>query len=138
MAETSKKIVLTFPKELVDKPIVYKLIKEHNLVFNILKASITPEEEGLLVLELTGESKDVDKGVDYLKKRGAKIEPLSKDIVVDWEKCTQCGVCVAQCPTDALYVKDRKVMSVDFDSSKCIACELCVSPCPVRCIEVKY
>ena len=138
MAEKSSKIVLTFPKDLVDKPIVYKLIKDHNLVFNILKASITPEEEGLMVLELRGEPKNIDKGIDYLKKQGVKIEPLSKDIVVDWNKCIQCGVCVAQCPTGALFIKDRKKMLVDFDPAKCIACELCIKPCPVRCIEVKY
>ena len=42
----SKRIVLHFPKRLVDEPIVYNLIKEHDLKFNILKASITPEEEG--------------------------------------------------------------------------------------------
>jgi len=138
MADKSRRIVLTFPKDLVDKPIVYKLIREHNLVFNILKASITPQEEGLMVLELKGEARDVDGGTEYLKKQGVKIQPLSKDIVVDWSRCTQCGACVAQCPTGALFIKDRKTMTVDFDSDKCIACELCIKPCPVRCIEVKY
>lgn len=138
MAEVSRKIVLTFPKEQVDKPIVYKLIKEFNLVFNILKASITPEEEGLMVLELKGESKDVDKGVEYLKKQGVTFQPLSKDIIVNWDRCTQCGACVAQCPTDALFIKDRKTMEVDFDPAKCIACELCIKPCPTRCIEVHF
>lgn len=138
MSEKSSRIVLTFPKDLVDKPIVYKLIKEHNLVFNILKASITPEEEGLMVLEISGDEKDINKGIDYLKRQGVKIEPLSKDIVVNWDRCIQCGACVAQCPTAALFVADRKTMKVDFDAGKCIACELCIKPCPVRCIEVKY
>ncbi len=138
MAERSSRIVLTFPKELVDKPIVYKLIKEYNLVFNILKASITPEEEGRMALELKGDPKDVEKGVDYLKKQGVKIQPLSKDIIVNWDKCTHCGACVAQCPTGALFIKDRKTMIVDFDPAKCIACELCIKPCPTRCIEVHF
>ncbi len=138
MTETSKKIVLIFPKSQVDKPIVYKLIKEHNLIFNILKASITPEEEGLMVLEVAGEKHDIDEGIKFLKDEGVKIEPFSKEIVVNWEKCIQCGVCVGQCPTLALYVKDRKTMKIDFDQAKCIACELCIRPCPVRAIEAKY
>jgi len=137
-SEKSKKIVITFPKDLVDKPIIYKLIREHNLVFNILKASITPAEEGLMILEMRGEAKDIDKGVAYLKRQGVRIEPLSKDIIVDFDRCVHCGACVAQCPTGALFVKDRKSMKIDFDPSKCIACELCIKPCPVRCIEVKY
>jgi len=138
MAEKSSRIVLTFPKELVDKPIVYKLIKDYNLVFNILKASITPEEEGVMVLELKGDTKDIDKGIDYLNKQGVKIDLLSKDIVVNWDECIQCGACVAQCPTKALFIKDRKTMEVDFDPAKCIACEFCIRPCPTRCIEVHF
>ena len=64
----SKRIVLHFPQKLVDQPIVYKLIKDYSLEFNILKASITPEEEGLLVLELKGQDKDYNGGVGYLKE----------------------------------------------------------------------
>jgi ABC-type methionine transport system ATPase subunit len=50
----SKRIVLHFPRRMVDRPIVSKLVKDFNLDFNILKASVTPDEEGLLVMELTG------------------------------------------------------------------------------------
>lgn len=134
----ARKIVLTFPKEKIDKPIVYKLIKEYNLIFNIMKASITPDQEGHLVLELNGENSEIEKGIKYLKEQGVTIQPLSKDIKVNWDKCTQCGACVSICPTDALYVKDRKTMEVAFDPEKCIACELCIRPCPPRAIEVHF
>ena len=43
----SKKVVLHFPSRLVDQPIIYRLIKEYDLTFNILKASVIPDEEGL-------------------------------------------------------------------------------------------
>jgi ferredoxin len=132
------KIVLNFPKDKIDKPIVYKLIKEFGLVFNIMKASITPDQEGHMVIELTGEAAEINKGIDYLKGQGVKVEPLSKDIKVNWDKCVQCGACVSICPTAALYIKDRKTMEVAFDSEKCIACELCIRPCPPRAIEVHF
>ncbi len=134
----SSKIVLTIPKDKIDKPIVYKLIKEFDLIFNILKASITPDQEGHMVLELSGEKSEVDKGIKYLRDQGVSIQPLSKEIKVDWDKCTQCGACVSICPTDALYIKDRKTMEVAFDPEKCIACELCIRPCPPRAIEVHF
>jgi len=133
-----KKIVLLFPKEKIDKPLVYKLIKDHNLVFNILKASITPDQEGHMALELNGDPREIEAGIKYLKEQGVKVEPLSKDIKVNWDKCVQCGACVAICPTGALYVKDRKTMEVAFDADKCIACELCIRPCPPRAIEVHF
>jgi len=134
----ARKIVLTFPKEKIDKPIVYRLIKDYDLTFNILKASITPDQEGHMVLELTGGDSEIEKGIKYLKDQGVSIQPLSKDIKVNWEECTQCGACVSICPTGALYVKDRSAMEVAFDSDKCIACELCVEPCPPRAIEVHF
>ncbi|MFA4844642.1 MAG: NIL domain-containing protein [Candidatus Margulisiibacteriota bacterium] len=134
----SKKIVLLFPKEKIDKPLVSKLIKDHNLVFNILKASITPDQEGHMALELSGDPQEIEQGITYLKSEGVKVEPLSKDIRVNWDKCVQCGACVAICPTGALYIKDRRTMEVAFDADKCIACELCIRPCPPRAIEVHF
>ena len=80
-------IVLKFPTKLVDKPIVYKLIKDYNLVFNIMKASITPDQEGHMVLELSGDDSEIEKGIKYLKDQGVSIQPLSKEIKVNWDKC---------------------------------------------------
>lgn len=134
---TSKKIVLHFPSRLVDQPIVYKLVKDFNLQFNILKASVTSGEEGLMVLELTGKGEDYEKGIEYLKSCGVKIQPLSKDVVRDEVKCTHCGVCVPVCPTGALVV-DPKTRKVIFHNDKCIACELCVKICPPRAMEVHF
>jgi len=40
----SKRIVLHFPKRLVDRPIVSRLVKDYDLEFKILKALVTTEE----------------------------------------------------------------------------------------------
>jgi len=133
----SKKIVLRFPSTLVHQPIVYRLVKDYNLSFNILKASVTPNEEGLLVLELTGKEKDYQRGIDYLIHLKIKIQPLSKDVRRDEDKCTHCGLCVEICPTEA-FVLDRKTRKVDFYKDKCIACELCIKICPPRAMELYF
>ncbi len=134
----AKKIILTFPKNKIDKPIIYKLIKDYDLAFNIMKASISPDQEGHMALELSGDPANIEAGIKYLKAEGLTVEPLSKDIKVDWDKCVQCGACVALCPTDALYIKDKKTMEIAFDSDKCIACELCIRPCPPRAIKLHF
>ncbi|NPV58433.1 MAG: 4Fe-4S dicluster domain-containing protein [Actinobacteria bacterium] len=131
------KVVLHFPHEQVDKPIVSKLVRDYNLDFNILKASITPREEGLLVLEITGEDDDYQRGMDYIKSRGVSVQPLSQDIRRNDERCTHCGACLAVCPTDALRA-DRSTMEVLFDDEECVACELCVKVCPPRAMEIHY
>ena len=133
----SKKLVLKFPHKLMDQPIAYKLVKDYDLVFNILKARVTPKEEGLLVLELSGKKENYVAGVKYLTDLGVQIQPLSQDVTRDEKRCTHCGVCVAICPTKALVI-NPKTRLVDFDPSKCIACELCVKACPPRAMKVKF
>lgn len=134
---TCKKVVLHFPQRLVDQPIVYKLVKDFDLQFNILKASVTPQEEGLMVLELIGKKENFDKGIEYLKSIGVKTQPLSRDVVRNEDVCTHCSVCVPVCPVGALTV-DVKTRKVHFDNKKCIACELCVKICPPRAMEVCF
>ena len=134
---TSKRIVLHFPNRLVNQPIVYKLVKDFDLQFNILKAYVTPQEEGLMVLELTGKDEDFKKGILYLQSCGVKIQPLSQDVIRNKAKCTDCGVCVPICPTAALVV-DTLTRKVHFYDNKCIACELCVKVCPTRAMEVHF
>ena len=133
----SKRIVLTFPHKLLDEPIVYKLVKDFDLVFNILQAKITPKEEGLMVLELKGKKENYAAGLKYLTSLGVKIQPLSQDVTRDEARCTHCGACISVCPTEALSI-DKKTMKVIFDSEKCIACELCVKACPPRAMVVKF
>ncbi len=121
----AKRIVLRFPRRLVDRPIVSRLVKDFNLDFNILKASVTPEEEGLLVLEVTGKQEDYDKGIKYLTQTGVRIQSLSQDVSRNEERCTHCGACITICPTKAFEVEPLTRL-VKFDGEKCIACGLCI------------
>ena len=116
----SKRIVLRFPKRLVDKPIIYRLIKDYDLEFNILKASVTPEEEGLMVIELSGEQDDYDKGIRYLTTTGVRIQSLSQDVIRNEERCTHCGACITICPTGAFEI-DSLTRQVNFYNEKCVA-----------------
>jgi L-aspartate semialdehyde sulfurtransferase ferredoxin len=133
----SKMLSLRFPKKIVNEPIAVNLVKKFDLSFNILKATIYPRKEGLMVLELSGHKKNFQRGVRYLKSIGIKVESIGQDIKRDEEICFQCGACTAVCPTGALYIK-RPEMEVIFDTDKCSACELCVSACPARAMEVKF
>ena len=132
-----KRIVLTFPNRLVDQPITYHLVKNHDLMVNILRANITPEEEGRLVVEVSGKKKDMQSGIDYLNEIGVDIQPLTQDVRWYKNRCTECTACISICPSGA-FVVNRADMSVSFKRDKCIACELCIPICPYRAIEVHF
>ncbi|HOJ43209.1 MAG TPA: NIL domain-containing protein [Syntrophorhabdaceae bacterium] len=132
-----KRILIRFKKNMIDKPIVYRLVKDHNLVFNILRANVLPKADSIMVMEIEGKKEDFQKGIDYLKDAGCDIEPIEQDIKRDESKCVHCGVCTSVCAPSALYI-DRETMKVNFDYKKCVACELCVRVCPVKALNVYF
>jgi len=127
--------VLKFPKETIDQPIICKLVKKYGVEFNILRADINLQQEGLMVLELMGHKTKVDQGIKYLKDVGVKVERVAAGIRRDDEKCFQCGACTGICPTGALSIH-RPDMAVLFDLDKCTGCGLCVAVCPVKAMAV--
>jgi ferredoxin len=133
----SKRIVLHFPKRLVDRPIIYRLVRDYNLEFNILKASVTPEEEGLMVLELSGEQGEYDNGIKYLTENGVRIQSLSQNVIRNEERCTHCGACITICPTAAFEVEPL-TRRVTFYNERCLACGMCIKACPPRAMEVHF
>ncbi len=131
MDTQQKKFVMHFPRKLVDKPIMSSLVKQFDLEFNILKAYVTPEEEGTLVLALYGTDRNLIKAITHLKEIGVRVQSIASDIKMIEELCTACTVCIPLCPVGALY-QDRKTMSVRFDAEKCIACGVCIKACPTK------
>ncbi len=131
----SAKVILRFPKEVVDKPITSTVVKKYNLDFNILKAYITPEEEGLLVLELMGDDNDIRQAVEFVKATGVSVHYLNGNIVRDEDRCVHCGACVGVCSTGALSLDPE--YNVIFDSSKCVVCGFCIKACIYKAIRME-
>jgi len=132
----SHKIVLHFPPDQTGQPVVWRLSKDYNLMFNILRASISPDDEGTMLLDLQGEEADYQRAMDFLSGLGIRLQPLAKDVRRDEDKCTHCGACVTACPPAALAMA-RPEMSVTFDPDLCVGCEACIKLCPVRAMELR-
>jgi heterodisulfide reductase subunit A-like polyferredoxin len=129
-------LVLQFPQKVVDQPIIYRLVKDFDLEFNLLKAAINPRQEGLIVMELRGHPKDFRQGLKYLRGAGVKVRRVAREVRRNEERCYQCGTCTAVCPTGALHI-ERPDMAVAFEPARCSACELCCPACPAHAMEVR-
>ena len=77
---TKRRITLFFPPELIKQPVIYKMAKECNVIPNIRRAKVT-ESIGEVTLELEGSEADLERGIDYLKRAGVKVQPLEGDVV---------------------------------------------------------
>ncbi|WP_352419337.1 4Fe-4S binding protein [Proteiniborus sp.] len=52
-------------------------------------------------------------------------------IVIDYDKCKGCSICVRNCPLDAIEVKEKKA----YTNDKCVSCGICFRVCPFKAIE---
>ena len=132
-----KKMVLNFPPHLIDQPITYRLIKDFGLVVNILRARITPREWGRVVERAVDGGRWQD-AMAFLAEAGGGVETLAQEVLWHEERCIHCTACVAPCPTKALDVPDRQIMTVVFDRERCIACEICLKVCPYEAMEILF
>jgi molybdopterin converting factor small subunit len=77
-AKSMRKVYLTFPKELIKEPLIFRLGHELDVVTNIRGASVS-DEIGLVALEIEGEPSELDRAVEWLKSKGVKVEPLDEE-----------------------------------------------------------
>lgn len=131
MSETiTKKLMLFFPKCECEKPIIYHLVKDHNLIVNVYRARVTPEEEGYLILDVTGTEADIEKAMEFINTFNVTVNTTGKGVARDEDRCTHCGQCVSHCPTGALRIDDNATRKVIYNEADCIECLACIRACP--------
>jgi len=132
-----KKVILTFPPKIVEKPVTYQLIKEFGLWINILRAKIEPSTGGKLVIEIKGEESQVEKGLKFVREMEVGVDFLEQEVMWNKDRCTDCGVCISICPTGALSL-DKETFKLQFNYEECVVCGYCVDACPLQAIKVTF
>jgi NAD-dependent dihydropyrimidine dehydrogenase PreA subunit len=130
-----RKYLLGFSPARVSEPITYKMVKEFDLMLNVLRGEVN-ERGGRLLIEIEGKPSRITSGVNYLKEKGVDVKELNEYVSKDEERCTHCGMCISICPADA-FDMDKKTYKVQFKSDKCIACGLCIDACPPNAMKLQ-
>lgn len=68
-----KEVKLTFPEELITEPVIYRLGHRFQVITNIKQATVD-KASGWMVLELSGETKEIELTIQYLREIGIKVE----------------------------------------------------------------
>jgi predicted Fe-Mo cluster-binding NifX family protein/ferredoxin len=93
-------------------------------------APMNPEQE-LSALKQQVELLEQQK--QQLNQRIIQLESGHKAVaVIDFEKCTGCGICIDVCPTGAIEVNQQVVVNEEA----CNGCAACVSECPNEAIVI--
>lgn len=72
-----RRVRLTYPQHLLDQPLIYRLIRQFDLLTNILEARVSAEE-GWLVVAVRGERERVQQGLAWMAEQGVQVEILAE------------------------------------------------------------
>jgi hypothetical protein len=77
---TPLKLFVSFPEELVDKPMIYELVKRFDVVPNIRRANVEAHS-GWVILQLSGAPHALDEAIAYLEGLGCAVNRMEGDVV---------------------------------------------------------
>ena len=77
---SSLRLFVSFPEELVDRPLVYEIIKKFDVVPNIRRANVEGHS-GWLILEVNGEQSQLDGAIAYFEGLGYTVNRMEGDVL---------------------------------------------------------
>ena len=133
----SGRYILDFQSSEVSEPVIYRLIKDFDIKVNILRAEISSDQRGSMLVEMTAPEADIAKAVEYLGKHSVAMIPLTQALAWKEDDCVHCGACTGVCFPGCLSM-DRNTWKLLVDRDKCIACGLCVKACPFGLFSLRF
>ena len=75
-----KRVRFTFPENLIKEPLIYNLGHEFRVITNVRMADVD-EQTGWVLLELEGDSEEIERSIAWAQTRGVRVDPVAGDIV---------------------------------------------------------
>jgi ABC-type methionine transport system ATPase subunit len=76
-----RRVRLTFPANLVQEPILYRLVKDFDILINVRRADVKADH-GWVMLEMEASEETLERGVGWLKQRGVQVDPIERDVII--------------------------------------------------------
>jgi len=74
------RLFVSFPEELVDRPMIYELVKRFDVVPNIRRANVEAHS-GWVILELGGTAEQRVAAIAYLEELGCTVNAMEGDVL---------------------------------------------------------
>ncbi len=74
------RLFVSFPEDLVDRPMIYEVVKRYDVVPNIRRANVEAHS-GWVILELNGAPDQLDAAVGYLEGVGCTVNTMEGDVI---------------------------------------------------------
>jgi hypothetical protein len=77
---SSIRLFVSFPEELVDRPLIYEIIKKFDVVPSIRRANVE-EHSGWVILEALGEQDQLEGAIAYFESLGCTVNRMEGDVL---------------------------------------------------------
>jgi L-aspartate semialdehyde sulfurtransferase ferredoxin len=74
------RLFVSFPEELVERPMIYEIVKRFDIVPNIRRANVEAHS-GWVILEISGSHDSCDAAITYLEGLGCSVNRMEGDVV---------------------------------------------------------
>ena len=74
------RLFVSFPEELVDRPMIYEIVKRFDVVPNIRRANVEAHS-GWVILELSGSDEQRAAAIAYLESVGCTVNAMEGDVL---------------------------------------------------------
>jgi ABC-type methionine transport system ATPase subunit len=74
------RLFVSFPEDLVDRPMIYEVVKRFDVVPNIRRANVEAHS-GWVILELTGAEEQLEGAIAYLEEVGCTVNTMEGDVI---------------------------------------------------------
>ena len=74
------RLFVSFPEGLVDRPMIYEVVKRFDVVPNIRRANVE-QHSGWVILELNGAQEQLDGSIAYLEEVGCTVNTMEGDVI---------------------------------------------------------
>jgi ABC-type methionine transport system ATPase subunit len=75
-----QRVKFTFPPNLITQPVIYNMGRQFDVVTNIRRANVT-RDRGWVILEISGETQEIERAMDWATGQGVRVDPIEGDIV---------------------------------------------------------
>jgi ABC-type methionine transport system ATPase subunit len=74
------RLFVSFPEALVDRPMIYEIVKRFDVVPNIRRANVEASS-GWVILELSGHQERLDDAIGFLRGEGCTVNTMEGDVL---------------------------------------------------------
>jgi len=82
-----QRVNLTFPKSAISSPLAYRLARDFNIAANIIRAQIAPNQEGKMVLELSGDIDQLEVAIEWMRSQDIEVSTDKREIIINENLC---------------------------------------------------